>query len=209
MKESECGPCWLKATILLEPILEEAVSDYLVGVLGAGVEQAAESVGSLLCLNVFMEEKNLDEGQRQELQDKVDKQLLEFAAIYQVSPPQISWERIEDQDWSSNWKIHFRPFSIIPGLVIVPTWEEYKRKEGEQLIVLDPGMAFGTGHHGTTALSLALCKKLFPRRKGVMFWMSEQEPESWVWGQHFLGPHEFWALTMIRRRYGQPLKMWL
>lgn len=166
MKESECGPCWLKATILLEPILEEAVSDYLVGVLGAGVEQAVDTVGSLLCLNVFMEEKNLNEGQRQELQDKVDKQLLEFAAIFQVPPPQISWERIEDQDWSSNWKIHFRPFSIIPGLVIVPTWEEYKRKEGEQLIVMDPGMAFGTGHHGTTALSLAFVQKIVSQEKG-------------------------------------------
>ncbi len=166
MKESESGPCWLKATILLEPILEEAVSDYLIGVLGAGVEQAVDSVGSRLCLNVFMEEKNLDKGQRQELQDKVDTQLLEFAAIFQVSAPQISWERIEDQDWSSNWKVHFRPFSIIPGLVIVPTWEEYQSKEGEQVIVMDPGMAFGTGHHGTTALSLAFVQKIVSQEKG-------------------------------------------
>lgn len=166
MAENEGGPCWLKAVIELDPILEEAVSDYLVGVLGAGVEQSVDTAGSDLCLNVFMEEKNLDELQRQELQDKVKRQLDELAEIFQVSSPHITWEQIEDQDWSSNWKVHFKPFAIVPGLVIAPTWEEYQAREGEQVIVMDPGMAFGTGHHGTTALSLAFVQKIVSQGKG-------------------------------------------
>ncbi|MBU1137829.1 MAG: 50S ribosomal protein L11 methyltransferase [Proteobacteria bacterium] len=166
MEESESSPYWLKAVIELDPVLEEAVSEYLVGVLGAGVEQAADTVGPSLCLNVFMEEKNLDAGQRQELQDNVKRQLDELAAIFEVSPPHISWEQIEDQDWSSNWKVHFKPFAIVPGLVIAPTWEEYQAKEGEKVIVMDPGMAFGTGHHGTTALSLAFVQEIVSQGKG-------------------------------------------
>lgn len=166
MVENDKGPCWLKAVIALDPSLEDAVSDYLVGVLGAAVEQAVDTVGPDLCLNVFMEEKNLDGKRLQEVQDNVKRQLDELAEIFQVSPPHISWEQIEDQDWSSNWKVHFKPFSIVPGLVIAPTWEEYQAQEGEQVIVMDPGMAFGTGHHGTTALSLAFVKKIVSQGKG-------------------------------------------
>lgn len=44
--------------------------------------------------------------------------------------------------------------------MIAPTWEEYHPREGERVIVMDPGMAFGTGHHGTTALSLTFVREL-------------------------------------------------
>ncbi len=166
MAANERSPFWLKVTVELDPVLEEAVVDYLVGVLGAGVEQAAVNSGPNLCLTAFLEEKNPDKKVRQELQEKLEAQLGELAAIFQVSAPQISWEEIEDQDWSSNWKVHFKPFSITSGLVIVPTWEEYQAKEGERVIVMDPGMAFGTGHHGTTALSLGLVQKIISQGKG-------------------------------------------
>lgn len=167
MAKSEKGPYWLKAVIELDPILEEAVSDYLVGVLGAGVEQAVGRGGKDLCLNVYLDKKNMEAGQRQELREKVDRQLRELAGIFQVAPPRITWEQIEDQDWSSNWKVHFRPFAIIAGLIIAPTWEDYQAKEGERVIVMDPGMAFGTGHHATTALSLAFVEKILSQRKGL------------------------------------------
>ena len=160
MLQSEKPPYWLKARIVMNPVLEEAAVDFLTGVMGAGVEQSVNNPGSDICLNVYLEEKSPDEAARLQLQNRLASQLRELAAIFQVAEPQISWEQFEDQDWLRNWKVHFKPFVITPGLVIAPTWEEYTVSEGEQVIVMDPGMAFGTGHHESTSLALHLVKKI-------------------------------------------------
>ncbi len=164
--EEEKSPSWLKVRIELDPLMEEAAVDFLIGVCGAGVEHAAESDGPDICLTAFLEEKNPDCEGRPEILDNIEAQLGQLAEIFQVSIPQVSWEWLEDQDWSSNWKVHFKPFAITPGLVIVPTWEEYEVKAGEKVIVMDPGMAFGTGHHGTTALSLGFVEKILSQERG-------------------------------------------
>jgi ribosomal protein L11 methyltransferase len=52
--------------------------------------------------------------------------------------------------------VHFKPFSLLPGLVVAPTWEQYEPAADEKVIVMDPGMAFGTGHHETTRLCLEM-----------------------------------------------------
>lgn len=160
MKQENNNPCWLTATITLKPILEEAVADFLVGVMGGAVEQTVNDNNQDLTLNVFFEEKNQDKESRTGLQAKVEDQLAELAAIFQVDAPEINWALIEDQDWSSNWKVHFKPFTITRGLTIVPTWEEYESGENEQVITMDPGMAFGTGHHATTSMSLNFLRKV-------------------------------------------------
>ena len=153
-------PYWLKAQIKIDPTLEEAVVDFLVGVMGAGVEQAVDTGDPDLCLNVYLEDQSPDEQSQQQLQNKLETYLIEMAEIFQVKQPQISWEILEDQDWSNNWKVHFKPFEITPGLVIAPTWEKYTAEQGEQVIVMDPGMAFGTGHHATTSLSLDFIRQI-------------------------------------------------
>lgn len=64
--------------------------------------------------------------------------------------------RIEEQDWSELWKIHFKPRRVGKRLVLRPTWEPYASEETDVEIVLDPGQAFGTGDHPTTRLCLKL-----------------------------------------------------
>jgi ribosomal protein L11 methyltransferase len=51
-----------------------------------------------------------------------------------------------------SWRQHFAPYEIAPGIIIAPSWEHYKAKGDEQVITLDPGMAFGTGLHPTTRM---------------------------------------------------------
>jgi ribosomal protein L11 methyltransferase len=64
---------------------------------------------------------------------------------------------VDDEDWANNWKAYFKPFRVTSRLTIKPTWETYERTDGaEQIIELDPAMAFGTGAHPTTSLSLGL-----------------------------------------------------
>lgn len=66
---------------------------------------------------------------------------------------------IDDEDWKDKWKENFKPTKITEKLVVKPTWEEYTPAEGELVIEIDPGMAFGTGTHETTSLCLKLMEK--------------------------------------------------
>jgi ribosomal protein L11 methyltransferase len=54
--------------------------------------------------------------------------------------------------WRDEWKKHFEPFAVCPGIVIRPPWRAYDPGPGERVIVLEPGRAFGTGLHETTSL---------------------------------------------------------
>ncbi|MCF8025357.1 MAG: 50S ribosomal protein L11 methyltransferase [Desulfobacteraceae bacterium] len=66
---------------------------------------------------------------------------------------------IDEQDWAESWKIHFHPVKISERIVVKPTWRQYDR-QGEQIVIeLDPGMAFGTGTHPTTAMCLRLMEQ--------------------------------------------------
>lgn len=62
---------------------------------------------------------------------------------------------VHEADWENEWKKYFKPVRVTDTFTIVPTWEDYTRVSKEELIItLDPGMAFGTGTHPTTVLSL-------------------------------------------------------
>lgn len=66
----------------------------------------------------------------------------------------IGSAEVNEDDWADAWKKYFKPLSVTEKLTIKPTWEEYEAREDELIIELDPGMAFGTGTHPTTALCL-------------------------------------------------------
>ena len=66
----------------------------------------------------------------------------------------ISLGKVDEAEWADAWKNYFKPVHISERLVVKPTWEPYKPKQGETVIELDPGMAFGTGTHATTALCM-------------------------------------------------------
>ena len=65
-------------------------------------------------------------------------------------------EEVEDQDWNEVWKQFYKPFRAGTRLVVKPTWEAYEAQEGDLIIEMDPGMAFGSGTHETTGMCLAL-----------------------------------------------------
>lgn len=63
-------------------------------------------------------------------------------------------DAVRIEDWAEDWKQNFSAFHVGKNLVIRPSWEDYFPQEGEVVIEIDPGMAFGTGTHGTTQLCL-------------------------------------------------------
>lgn len=62
---------------------------------------------------------------------------------------------VHEEDWAHAWKAHFPVLRVGRRLVIRPTWRRHRRAEGDVVLALDPGMAFGTGLHPTTRLCLA------------------------------------------------------
>ena len=85
--------------------------------------------------------------------EQLDRQLrrLDF-------PTQLVMREIDDRNWDQFWKSHFKPLKVCPGLVITPSWEKGVVKGGETAVEIDPGLAFGTGHHPTTLLCLQLTR---------------------------------------------------
>lgn len=67
---------------------------------------------------------------------------------------QVSMESMEQQDWSAAWKEFFTPIDIGGRFEIVPPWLAEGDHHGLEPIIIEPKMAFGTGHHATTALCL-------------------------------------------------------
>ncbi len=76
-------------------------------------------------------------------------------------------EILEDKDWEREWMQHYRPLQFGPRLWVCPSWLEPPEPDAVNLL-LDPGLAFGTGSHPTTALCLAQLDNLDPAGKTVV-----------------------------------------
>ena len=65
---------------------------------------------------------------------------------------ELTHDGVKEEDWADSWKQYYKPIKTGKKLVIVPVWETYEAEEGEITVLMDPGMAFGTGTHETTRL---------------------------------------------------------
>jgi len=66
---------------------------------------------------------------------------------------------VDDQDWAENWKKSYKAFPLGQHFVVKPTWCPWEEREGDKIIEMDPGMAFGTGTHETTAMCVQLVEE--------------------------------------------------
>ena len=74
------------------------------------------------------------------------------AALAELPPTwRARLEEVVGDGWRDEWKKHFEPFHVCPGVWVCPPWKTVE-PEGEKLVVLEPGRAFGTGLHETTSL---------------------------------------------------------
>ena len=66
---------------------------------------------------------------------------------------------VDDQDWLHKWEEYYVPFALAECVTVKPVWRDYEAKEGELVIEIDPGLAFGTGTSPTTYLAARLLKE--------------------------------------------------
>lgn len=67
---------------------------------------------------------------------------------------------VSEDTWANVWKKFYKPFYAGSHLVIKPTWESFEPSPGDRIIEIDPGMAFGSGTHETTAMCISLLEEV-------------------------------------------------
>lgn len=68
----------------------------------------------------------------------------------------------DDSEWLYKWQEFFKPARVGKRIVVKPSWEDYEEQEGDLVIEMDPGMAFGSGLHETTAMCIRALEKIIP-----------------------------------------------
>lgn len=74
----------------------------------------------------------------------------------------IEIAKVKREDWAESWKRHFHPLEIGKALLVKPSWIKQKPRKNQAVVILDPGLSFGTGQHPTTSFclnELVRCRK--------------------------------------------------
>lgn len=164
---------WHEVSVTTNENAADSVSDLLLGLGANGVELVdPEAFRRVLSDNShldyadegFLDQYGTDVVVRAYFQDgrdalllrhSVEEGLAELAAWTDPAPGTVAVLLRDDVEWKDVWKDYYKPFSVAPGFVVKPSWEEYAQKPGEIVIEMDPGMAFGTGTHETTRMCAA------------------------------------------------------
>ncbi|KGX83735.1 50S ribosomal protein L11 methyltransferase [Pontibacillus marinus] len=81
----------------------------------------------------------------------------------------ITISEVNEEDWATAWKKYYKPVKISERITITPTWEDYEPVSSDEIILeLDPGMAFGTGTHPTTVLSIQAIEQILQENDTVI-----------------------------------------
>jgi ribosomal protein L11 methyltransferase len=159
---------WLELTTTVEPEAVESVSAAFAEYgNGVAIEQVVESSRDGDIVNLPADAPvlvrtylALADPTTQERKAQLEKAVWALGKLRQVSPLQV--RTLRETDWANAWKEHFFVHRVGARTVIVPSWREseYSPQPEDIVLLLDPGMAFGTGLHPTTRLCLRAVEEL-------------------------------------------------
>ncbi|NTV51036.1 MAG: 50S ribosomal protein L11 methyltransferase [Geobacteraceae bacterium] len=154
---------WLEIACEVPDEYSEVVADFLTDLSGKGVcvdNQCVDafSVSEIpdstrVVIKAYLSADSDPAPQMRELEDFMSELSMRHPSA-SFGPTMLT--AVNAEDWSSSWKVHFKPLRVGKRLLIVPTWEESMQLPGDLVIRIDPGMAFGTGGHETTRLCLEM-----------------------------------------------------
>lgn len=147
-------PTWTSLTVIAHPALAEAIESFLLDHGAPGLE-TEELGGATRVTAHFADAAPLGE---------LERYLDGLLALQPALPrPAVETGTVTDSGWAENWKAHFPPLAIGDRLFVHPPWVDAV-PDGRVGIVLDPGMAFGTGHHASTRGCLVLLERALRER---------------------------------------------
>jgi ribosomal protein L11 methyltransferase len=145
------GALW-KISVSSPAEAEEAVGELLGRTFHENVSSWHDLDSGLSTATVYFRSKPaLPARWRRSLAEEI-RRMGEFGIC--VEPLRISFGRVKREDWAESWKRHFRPLEIGSALLVKPSWSRRRPRAGQAVVVLDPGLSFGTGQHPTTSFCL-------------------------------------------------------
>ena len=139
----------LEVSVQIDPEAEEAVSELLERIFNRYPSIYRDLEKRTTKVFAFIDAFTRD--QRRTLKDGLE--LIAEAGV-RIGRGELRVRRVARENWAESWKKHFKPLEISPRLLVLPSWSKRKPKRGQAIVILDPGLSFGTGHHPTTAFCL-------------------------------------------------------
>ena len=145
-------PSLWKVSVITGPEGEPAVAELLEGVFGQVPASFTDAGTRQTTVSVYLPKRpDWTQARQAELAVELDQIA---RAGFGLTWPRLSLQRIPREDWAESWKQHFRPLEIGSALLLRPSWSRRRPRKGQAVVVLDPGLSFGTGQHPTTAFCL-------------------------------------------------------
>ena len=141
-----------KISVRTTPEAEDAVAELLNSVLGLPASAYTKSDTGVSTVTVYLSQQ-LDSRRSARQAISVGLKRIKSFGLNPGSG-KIVLAKVRREDWAESWKRHFEPIEIGGALLIKPSWSKYKARKSQAVIVLDPGLSFGTGQHPTTAFCL-------------------------------------------------------
>ena len=154
------GSRYWELTVPVPPDASEGLTNFVweLGALGV-VEEETPRDGARL--RAFFS----DAADPDAIAHSVDDYLGALAALGFARAGHPAVATIADTDWAEAWRAHFAPLAIGRRLLVAPPWEPPPDVDGRLVLTLEPGRAFGTGQHATTAGCLELLETIVERRR--------------------------------------------
>jgi ribosomal protein L11 methyltransferase len=144
-------PCW-QLCVLTAREAEESVTHLLSETYGPAVSSYTDIETGLTTVTAWLTAKPRALPRQKAA---LTQSLRQIAACgLRTEPGTIKLARVRRQDWAESWKRHFPPLEIGRRLLVRPSWSRRRPRRGQALVVLDPGLSFGTGQHPTTEFCL-------------------------------------------------------
>ena len=128
--------------------------DYINEEIARAAEEA-EAGADAITITLYFEDD--EEGQQ-----KLDEAKALLDSLKADPGTDVAYETAatgDDSEWLYKWQEHFRPTKVGERIVVKPGWEDYEAADGELVIEMDPGMAFGSGLHETTSMCIKALEK--------------------------------------------------
>ena len=146
---------WARITVTTSQEASEAVANLLFELNAIGVEFKDTEASTVNLIAHYPLDDRVG-ARMQKLRDFLTE--LPTWGI-QPHPATIDLKHVKSEKWEAVWKSAFPPQRVGKRIVIAPTWSDIPHNKTEIFVRLDPGMAFGTGYHPTTRLSLELLER--------------------------------------------------
>lgn len=147
---------WIEVRLLAPARMQEEACLFLTEFSGRGVILEEDPEGQGVVIRAFFRAEEFGSWQQDELQ-----RYLSRLREHDLFPLGLEVRQAAEDDWAEAWKVHFKPVKVTSRLVIRPPWEDYEPGPGETVVVIYPGMAFGTGRHPTTLLCLQALEQIW------------------------------------------------